>query len=111
MGLVYRDLKHSNKIEKRKSIIVWLYHARDQFKLRHYGDIVYFSRKNGYVIIYVDNKQIDPIIKELEHKSFVKKVEKSHHENLNFSAEYENKLMEEMRVEAEKMLENGDSLN
>lgn len=110
MGLVYQDLKN-NKIEKRRSITVWLYHSRDQFKLRHYGDIVYFSRKNAYVIIYVDNDQIDQIIKELKHKSFVKNVEKSQHENLNFSAEYENNLMEEMRKQAEQMIENGDSLN
>lgn len=110
MGLVYQDLKN-NKIEKRRSITVWLYHARDQFKLRHYGDIVYFSRKNAYVIIYVDNEQIDQIIQELKHKSFVRNVEKSQHENLNFSAEYENNLMEEMRKQAEQMLENGDSLN
>lgn len=111
MGLVYQDLTHNNKIEKRKEIIIWLYNSKDQIKLRHYGDIVYFSQKNRYVIMYVDNKQVDTIIKELKHKNFVKKIEKSHHENLNFSAEYQNNLMEEMRKQAEKMLENGDSLN
>lgn len=110
MGLVYQDL-NNNKIEKRRSLTVWLYRARDQFKLRHYGDIVYFSRKNAYVIIYVDDDKVDQIIEELQHKSFIKNVEKSQHENLNFSAEYENNLMEEMRKQAEQMLENGDSLN
>lgn len=110
MGLVYQDL-NNNKIEKRRSLTVWLYRARDQFKLRHYGDIVYFSRKNAYVIIYVDDDKVDQIIEELQHKSFIKNVEKSQHENFNFSAEYENNLMEEMRKQAEQMLENGDSLN
>ncbi|QNQ80585.1 DUF2129 domain-containing protein [Lactobacillus sp. PV034] len=110
MGLVYQD-NSKHHIEARKSIIVWLYNARDQYKLRHFGDIVYFSRKNKYVIIYLNAEQVDQTINSLKKEKFVKKVERSQQDNLNFSAEYEEKFMEDLRLQAEEMLDKGETLN
>ena len=111
MGLVFKDTNSQKKLDKRKSLIVWLYNSKDQFKLRHFGDIVYFSRKKNYVIIYVDLEQVEKIITTLKKEKFVKRVEKSQHDNLNFSAEYEEKFMNDLRHEAEQMLEKGESYN
>ena len=42
-------------ITQRTSLIVYLRNAsNDQFKLRRYGDIVYFSKKLHYLILYVN---------------------------------------------------------
>ena len=62
-------------LPKRTSLIVYLRNANsDQFKLRRFGDIVYFSKKMHYLIMYVvseadqidlDNQQIEDQITDL----------------------------------------------
>lgn len=109
MGLVYQNSdkeqeQFTSKIEGRTGLVVWLNRTSDQYKLRHYGDIIYFSRKNKYVIIYVPKTESSAIVAELKAKDFVKKVDRSHHSQLDFSAEHEEKLMAEMKADAEKKL-------
>lgn len=107
MGLVY-DVNQTQKMQKRQSLIIWLYQSRDQYKLRHYGDIVYFSAKNKYVMMYVEAEKKDSIIQELENKKFVKHVELSRHDELDFSDEHEEKLMSKLKLEAEKLQEENE---
>ena len=47
-------------ITQRTSLIVYLRNAsNDQFKLRRYGDIVYFSKKLHYLILYVNQAEAE----------------------------------------------------
>lgn len=109
MGLVFQENEH-NHLQKRTAIIVWINKASNQYKLRHYGDIIYFSRKNNYVILYCDTQQADEIIRNLNHKDFVKKAELSSHDQLNFSPEHEEKMMHELKEDAEKLREKKEDL-
>lgn len=108
MGLVF-DNSYSHKIKHRTGLIVWLHNTRDQFKLRKFGDIIYFSRKNKYVVIYTNADEANNVLKELEKKNFVKKVEITRHDKLNFSPEYQENLMKDLKLKAEEILtENED---
>lgn len=109
MGLVFKQ-DDDQRLQARSSIIVWLKKANDQYKLRHYGDIVYFSRKNNFTILYCDTTKAKKIINDLSKKDFVKKVELSRHGQLDFSPEHETTMMQDLKVKAEKLREENEDL-
>lgn len=109
MGLVFKE-DDNQRLQTRSAIIVWLKKASDQYKLRHYGDIVYFSRKNNYTVLYCDAAKADKIIAELSKKDFVKKAELSRHNQLNFSPEHETSMMQDLKEKAEKLREENEDL-
>lgn len=109
MGLVFQE-NDNDHLQKRTAIIVWINKASNQYKLRHYGDIIYFSRKNNYVILYCDTQKAHELIQDLNHKDFVKKAELSLHNQLDFSSEYEEKMMHELKEHAEKLREEREDL-
>ena len=76
MSLVFKD-GSSKKMTARTQIIVWLYQISDQYKLRRFGNIIYFSRKNKYVILYVSSEYASKVITELKSKNYVQAVETS----------------------------------
>ena len=94
----------------RTQIIVWLYQISDQYKLRRFGNIIYFSRKNKYVVLYVSSEYASKVITELKSKNYVQSVETSKTNKLDFSAEHEEKMMRELKEEAEKLREENEDL-
>lgn len=109
MGLVFKE-DDNQRLQTRSAIIVWLKKASDQYKLRHYGDIVYFSRKNNYTVLYCDTAKTAKVIADLSKKDFVKKAELSRHNQLNFSPEYETSMMQALKEKAEKLREENEDL-
>ena len=59
-------------------------------------------------MMYVSADKKDTIIDELESKKFVRQVELSRHSNLDFSDEHEEKLMNKLKLEAEKLQEENE---
>ncbi|MBP2057781.1 uncharacterized protein YlbG (UPF0298 family) [Lactobacillus colini] len=104
MGLVFQE-SENNSLQKRKSIVVWIDKASNQYKLRHYGNIIYFSRKKNYVIMYCNAEQADKVIQDLNHSDFVKKAEFSSYGKLNFNPIHEEELIHELKEAAEKEIE------
>ncbi len=96
MSLVFKD-ESNEKMTPRTQIIVWLNQISDQYKLRRFGNIIYFSRKNKYVILYVSSQYAAKTIAELRSKSYVQSVETSKTDELDFSAEHEEKMMRELK--------------
>ncbi|WP_306810560.1 YlbG family protein [Lactobacillus taiwanensis] len=109
MSLVFKD-GSSKKMTARTQIIVWLYQISDQYKLRRFGNIIYFSRKNKYVILYVRSEYASKVITELKSKNYVQAVETSKTDELDFSAEHEEEMMRELKEEAEKLREENEDL-
>ena len=107
MSLVFKD-ESNEKMTPRTQIIVWLNQISDQ--LRRFGNIIYFSRKNKYVILYVSSQYAAKTIAELRSKSYVQSVETSKTDELDFSAEHEEKMMRELKEEAEKLREENEDL-
>ncbi|MDF7668411.1 MULTISPECIES: YlbG family protein [unclassified Lactobacillus] len=100
---VNQDLQDT-PITKRQGLIVYLDSASNQYKLRHYGDIVYFSKKMCYCVLYTDQKEIDQVMQKLTALDFVKKVEKSSEENLDLSSSHIEQQITEMAQAAEDKL-------
>jgi len=109
LSLVFKD-ESNEKMTPRTQIIVWLNQISDQYKLRRFGNIIYFSRKNKYVILYVSSQYAAKTIAELRSKSYVQSVETSKTDELDFSAEHEEKMMQELKEEAEKLREENEDL-
>ena len=107
--MVFKD-ESNNKMTARTQIIVWLYQIGDQYKLRRFGNIIYFSRKNKYVVLYVSSEYASKVITELKSKNYVQSVETSKTDKLDFSAEHEEKMMRELKEEAEKLREENEDL-
>ncbi|WEV71546.1 YlbG family protein [Lactobacillus sp. ESL0785] len=91
-------------ITKRQGLIVYLDAANNQYRLRHYGDIVYFSKKMGYCVLYVNYKDADQIIQTLQSLDFVMKVEKSQEDKLDLTSTHIEQQISEMAKKAEDKL-------
>jgi uncharacterized protein YlbG (UPF0298 family) len=94
----------AHHLTPRQSLIVFLKQIRDQYKLRRFGDIVYFSKKMHYCILYVNKEQVSQVIKEINNLNFVKAVKKSDADEINLDADHIQKQIEEMAQKAENQL-------
>ena len=101
---VEEDLANKNIIQ-RQSLTVYLNSISDQYKLRRYGDIVYFSKKFAYCILYVNKKEIEQVCQDLNSLDFVEKVEKSNWNQIDLSSDHIEKQITELAQEAEKALQ------
>lgn len=64
-------------IKERVSLSIWVYSLKQIRQLRRYGMIYYVSKRMKYVVMYIDEKQLDSTVKTLNNLRFVKKVEVS----------------------------------
>ena len=101
---VEKDLANKNIIQ-RQSLTVYLNSISDQYKLRRYGDIVYFSKKFAYCILYVNKKDVEQVCQDLNSLDFVEKVEKSNRNQIDLSSDHIEKQITELAQEAEKTLQ------
>ncbi|MCH3904208.1 MAG: YlbG family protein [Lactobacillus sp.] len=95
---------------KRIDLIVWLHRGSDQRRLRKYGDIVYYSARKHYVIMYVDQAEAEQVCQQVSHLPFVKRAEISNRDDLHFDADYQTKLMQRLAQEADRLREENEDL-
>ncbi|PKR78513.1 hypothetical protein CEY16_01795 [Halalkalibacillus sediminis] len=86
-------------ITKRQGIVVWLKNLKYSRKLKRYGHMIYTSRKQKYMLIYINQEDVEDIIKELEDLHFVKEVERSYRPYVE--EVYESKIPEKPKKEHE----------
>ncbi|MFZ2332482.1 MAG: YlbG family protein [Lactobacillus delbrueckii] len=97
------------EIASRTSLIVYLRNVNnDQFKLRGFGDIVYFSKKLHYLILYVNQAEAEETASKLRTFSFVKKVEFSQNDALDLDNQKIEQQISDMAKEAEEKLNQTD---
>lgn len=97
------DLKDSSLVS-RTALIIFLKNASDQYKLRHYGDIVYFSKKMCYCVLYVDTADAEHELDEISNLSFVERAELSEEENIDLSSKHIEHQIADLAQEAEAKL-------
>lgn len=107
---INQDLKDTN-LDSRTSLIIYLKSVSDQYKLRKYGDIVYFSKKMKYCILYVDSQRAPESKKEITALDFVKKVENSEQDELDLSGDHLEGQITEMARQAELKLQKRQEKN
>lgn len=97
-------------LAQRKNLIVWVDRNSNQHKLLSYGDVVYFSKKKHYSILYVDAQQAAKICDRLRQQKFVKRAEVSKRDDLHFDADYQEKMMAHLKDEAERLRAENEDL-
>ena len=101
---IKQDLTNKN-ISQRLSIIVYLNSVSNQYKLRHYGDIVYFSKKLGYCILYVNQNEIEQVMRNLTALDFVDRVERSKWDQIDLSSDHIEQQITDLAADAERKLQ------
>lgn len=61
----------------RRALIVYIHNHRVLRALRHYGQIEYVSRRMRYVVLYVDQADVDLVTEKISHLQAVKGVTQS----------------------------------
>lgn len=60
--------------QKRVGLVVYLYYNRDARKVHKYGDVYYHSKKGRYLVMYVNQNDLEEKMKELQKLKFVKEA-------------------------------------
>lgn len=94
----------NTRLTKRVALIIYIKFISDQYKLRQYGDIVYFSKKMKYCVLYVDRKEAKELRNEITELDFVNHVEISAEEKVNLDSQHIEGQLIEMAAEAEEKL-------
>ncbi|BBA92235.1 YlbG family protein [Streptococcus ruminantium] len=69
--------------KNRTCLTVYLHYNRDARKLNQYGDIVYHSKRLRYVLVYMNQEQVEEAMLKLSKERFVKKVLPSYIKDLD----------------------------
>lgn len=101
---INQDLK-DNGLSPRTALIIYLTNISDQFKLRRYGDIVYFSKKMKYCVLYVDSNEAEREKKKISALDFVRYVDLSEQDNIDLSAEHIEGQIADLAKKAEDKLQ------
>jgi len=107
---VNQDLDNTGLI-KRLGLIVYLKSASDQYKLRRFGDIVYFSKKLGYCILYINKNDAKQVTQEISSLPFVVKVESSKEESIDLSSDHIESQITDLAQKAEDKLQKEQEKN
>lgn len=62
----------------RRGLVIWVYSLKNFNKLKNFGEIHYVSQRMNYIMMYVDEHQIDETIQKIERLHFVRKIDKSY---------------------------------
>ncbi|BDR60426.1 YlbG family protein [Lactobacillus xylocopicola] len=98
-------------LTKRQGVVVYLNSVSNQYKLRRYGDIVYFSKKMGYCILYVDQEELDQVIEQLNRLNFVDQAEKAVSDEVDLSSSHIEEQITTLAQEAEQKLQGSQEKN
>ncbi|MFD2616986.1 YlbG family protein [Terrilactibacillus laevilacticus] len=72
---------------KRIGLVVWITHLKYIRYLRRYGHVHYISDRMRYVMLYCDAANEEEIRQELKKAKYVKRIDKSHLQELKTSYE------------------------
>ena len=108
MGLVFQDKNKVEQISDRVAIVVYLNKNYEKSFLYKFGNLIYASPKNDYSIMYISESKAKKIITMLTENKFVKSVEISKYNDLDFSSEHTTELMKNLKTTAENKLKNGE---
>ncbi len=63
---------------KRQGIVIWVKNLKFVQKIRKFGHVIYVSKKQKYILLYVDQEDVEHTMKVLNDFPFVTKVEPSY---------------------------------
>lgn len=66
----------------RVSLIIYLKHIKHERQIRKYGHIVYTNKPRKYVVMYVNEHEVDDILQKLMKLKYVLHIDGSPYKNL-----------------------------
>jgi uncharacterized protein YlbG (UPF0298 family) len=67
----------------RQGLVVYLYYNRDARKVSKYGDVHYHSRRLRYLLLYLNQEEVEETMAELSQQKFVKEVKPSYFDEID----------------------------
>jgi uncharacterized protein YlbG (UPF0298 family) len=88
-------------LQKRRCLIVWVYSLKQLKTLRRFGFVQYVSRRMRYVVLYMNEENIDKNLEKINELHFVRKVEKSYRPDveMNFAEKIGTKAAYQLQEE------------
>jgi len=72
-------------VTPRRALIVYLHSMKQVRQLKRFGTIQYQSRKMHYVVLYLDETQVQPATAKLKKLNFVRRVEPSYRPDVDMN--------------------------
>jgi len=72
-------------VKPRRALIVYLHSMKQVRQLKRFGTIQYQSRKMHYVVLYLDESQVQPATAKLKKLNFVRRVEPSYRPDVDMN--------------------------
>lgn len=66
----------------RVSLIIYLKHIKHERQIRKYGHIVYTNKPRKYIVMYVNEHEVDDILQKLMKLKYVLHIDGSPYKNL-----------------------------
>lgn len=79
------DNKEEQIIQKRRGIIVWVYSLRQLKNLKRFGLVHYISRKMKYILLYVNEEEVESTVEKIKKLHFVRQVEISYRPDIEMN--------------------------
>lgn len=73
------------EIQKRRGLVIWVYSLRQLKNLRRFGFIHYVSRKMKYIVMYVNEENVEETVNKLTRLHFVRHVDISHRPDIEMN--------------------------
>lgn len=70
------------EMNPRRGVVVWVYSLKQIKALRHYGTVMFVSKRMKYVYLYMDETEVTSVVPKLEALRFVRAVTVSPHPEL-----------------------------
>lgn len=61
-------------MQPRQSLVVYTYSLKQTRQLKRYGTVMYVSKKMRYVVLYVNQEDVEKLTDQLKQLRFVKRV-------------------------------------
>ncbi len=80
---------------KRQGIIVWFGHRKNLKQIKRYGNLIYYSTKLRYAVLYVYQEELNETMDHMLKLPFISKVEPSYRPFLK--TDFENALPDQAK--------------
>ena len=100
-------------IQKRRGLIIWVYSLKQLKNLRRFGLIHFVSPKMKYVVLYVNEENVDEVVQKVNRLHFVRRVDQSFRPDIemNFAEKIGTKAAFQVEEEPEPVIAEVDTIN
>ncbi|HCM88326.1 MULTISPECIES: YlbG family protein [Vagococcus] len=99
--MLANEIEDTLELVPRRGLVVWVYSLKQLKNLRRFGYVHHVSKKMKYVVLYVDDIDVDQKVEKLEKQFFVRSVEKSMRPDINMN--FDNRLGNKTVTEVEPL--------